>query len=123
MSEDSQSQYRMEAGDRLNGLGQRRKKPKKVLNDTTRVPEYLAPTSDLVSLLVLVPGNGRSPSGWRVHGEVELLFSRLVTADHRSDKISSFFLPEKIVPWRCAITRLASPNVTVRSSNTVSLVH
>ncbi|XP_014062043.2 ankyrin-2b isoform X9 [Salmo salar] len=35
MSEDSQSHYRMEAGDRLNGLGQRRKRPKKSDSNTS----------------------------------------------------------------------------------------
>lgn len=33
MNEDSQSHYQMDAGDRLNGLGQRRRKPKKVNKD------------------------------------------------------------------------------------------
>nr|XP_046174801.1 ankyrin-2-like isoform X3 [Oncorhynchus gorbuscha] len=35
MSEDSQSHYRMDAGDRLNGLGQRRRKPKKSDSNTS----------------------------------------------------------------------------------------
>ncbi|KAK6323083.1 hypothetical protein J4Q44_G00054220 [Coregonus suidteri] len=35
MNEDSQSHYRMEAGDRLNGLGQRRKRPKKSDSNTS----------------------------------------------------------------------------------------
>ncbi|XP_042184409.1 ankyrin-2b isoform X1 [Oncorhynchus tshawytscha] len=35
MSEDSQSHYQMDAGDRLNGLGQRRRKPKKSDSNTS----------------------------------------------------------------------------------------